>query len=59
MYSCVFAAALVVGVRNIKTLALLFFTKSVQVKSVQVTGKGCFRIFRFSESPLLQPYFRW
>ena len=26
---------------------------------MQVTGKGCFRIFRFSESPLFQLYFRW
>ena len=40
MYSCVFAVAYVVGAGNIETLALLFFTKSVQVKSVQVTGKG-------------------
>lgn len=47
MCSCVFAVAYVVGAGNIETLVLLFFTKSVQVKSVQVTGKGRFRIFRF------------
>lgn len=39
MCICVFAAAHVVGAGNIKTLVLSFFTKSVQVKSVQVTGK--------------------